>query len=159
MCEQIRTRTRHWSMLRYWLLVFSLESKLENKLVVSLSCRLGIARGTKVSIKKRIKRNKKNNFSELRFPQRWLWMALLYGIFLSLQEMCKAETEANEYLESKKVSEISRFLVGHLLLQKPGKWAVWTKWRTSTGFQVFCLPSMHNLLHNSTGLVSMVFSK
>jgi hypothetical protein len=35
MCEQIRTRTRHWSMLRYSLLVFSLESKLENKLVVS----------------------------------------------------------------------------------------------------------------------------
>jgi hypothetical protein len=52
MCEQISTRTRHWSMLRYWLLVFSLESKLENKLVVSLRCRLGIARDTKVSIKK-----------------------------------------------------------------------------------------------------------
>jgi hypothetical protein len=49
MYEQIRTRTRHWSMLRYWLLVFSLESKLEYKLVVSLSCRLGIARDTKVS--------------------------------------------------------------------------------------------------------------
>jgi hypothetical protein len=31
---------------------FSLESKLENKLVVSLCCRLGIARDTKVSIKK-----------------------------------------------------------------------------------------------------------
>jgi hypothetical protein len=52
MCEQIRTRARHWSMLRYWLLVFSLECKLENKLVVSLSCRLEIARDTKVSIKK-----------------------------------------------------------------------------------------------------------
>jgi hypothetical protein len=39
-------------MLRYWLLVFSLQSRLENKLVVSLSCRLGIARETKVSIKK-----------------------------------------------------------------------------------------------------------
>jgi hypothetical protein len=47
------TRTRHWSMLRYWLLVFSLESKLENKLVVSLSCRIGIARDTKVSIQKK----------------------------------------------------------------------------------------------------------
>jgi hypothetical protein len=55
MCEQIRIRTRHWSMLRYWLLVFSLESKLENKLVVSLSCRLGIARDTKVSIKKNVR--------------------------------------------------------------------------------------------------------
>jgi hypothetical protein len=41
-------------MLRYWLLVFSLESKLENKLVVSLSCRLGIARDTKVPIKKKV---------------------------------------------------------------------------------------------------------
>jgi hypothetical protein len=50
MCEQIRTRTRHWTMLRYWVLVFSIESKLENKLVVSLSCRLGIARDTKVWI-------------------------------------------------------------------------------------------------------------
>jgi hypothetical protein len=51
MCEQIRTRTRQWAMLRYGVLVFSVESKLENKLMVSLSCRLGIARYTKVSIK------------------------------------------------------------------------------------------------------------
>jgi hypothetical protein len=39
-------------MLRYGVLVFSVESKLENKLVVSPSCRLGIARDTKVSIQK-----------------------------------------------------------------------------------------------------------
>jgi hypothetical protein len=50
MCEHIRTRTRHWTTLRYWVLVFSVESKLEKKLVVSLSCRLGVARDTKVSI-------------------------------------------------------------------------------------------------------------
>jgi hypothetical protein len=52
MCEQIRIRTQHWTMLRYRVLVFSIESKLENKLVVSRICRLGIARDTKVSIKK-----------------------------------------------------------------------------------------------------------
>jgi hypothetical protein len=50
---QIRSRTRHWTMLRYSVLVFSVESKLENKLVVSLSHRLGIARDTKVSIIKK----------------------------------------------------------------------------------------------------------
>jgi hypothetical protein len=34
-------------MLRYGVLVFSVESKLETKLVLSPSCRLGIARDTK----------------------------------------------------------------------------------------------------------------
>jgi hypothetical protein len=52
MCEQMRTKTRHWSMLRYRVLVFSVESNLENKLVVSLSCGLGISRDTKASLKK-----------------------------------------------------------------------------------------------------------
>jgi hypothetical protein len=63
MCEQIRTRTRHWTMLRYWLLVFRVESKLENKLVVSLSCRLGIARHTKVSIRKKMSQSHNGNKS------------------------------------------------------------------------------------------------
>jgi hypothetical protein len=39
------------------ILGFSVESKLENKLVVSLSCRLAIARETKVSIKEIIVKN------------------------------------------------------------------------------------------------------
>jgi hypothetical protein len=57
MREQIITRTQNWTMLRYWVLVCSVESKLEIKLVVSLSCRLWIARHKGVIIKNKIKKN------------------------------------------------------------------------------------------------------
>jgi hypothetical protein len=59
-------------MVRYWLLVFSLETKLENKLVVSLSCRLGIARDTKVSIKKN-----------------QLWTINKWGVHVSVLRVCR----------------------------------------------------------------------
>jgi hypothetical protein len=47
-------------MLRYRVLVFAVESKLENKLVVSLSCRLGTAKGTKVPLNKKNKKIRGN---------------------------------------------------------------------------------------------------
>jgi hypothetical protein len=50
---QKKAKTREADSFRNMKIKISYKSKLENKLVVSLSCRLGIARDTKVSIKKK----------------------------------------------------------------------------------------------------------